>query len=355
MDDYVSRTKPCILYVGNVSLNSPLFTSLCTDSRSSTHNTRIERLWLESGRHFARGWRAFFTRLERLHFLERDNPQHIWLLHTLFLEDIQLDCDEFCQSWNSHPLSGKGENMSPLVCACDPRFSSFIYNAIDQDIRLLGQTQHGVYDEADGVDPAILHRYYGAAMAKDSEDSDYVHDVASSVGSSTSSSASTGVYSRSDGDPSDVSDTGSSSDSEGDPDSASDDLPDDEGSGSGGEEVEGAHTLTWQEIAATIANAQKRNIRHAAAEVAALAIPFENTDELRAYTLALDASLSSCEFPAGFGLNEVYESVESYKTGRSSKSLIIPLPYEVWFPRITVWCKALDLLKRLSICRETTV
>lgn len=81
----------------------------------STHNTRIERLWLESGRHFARGWRAFFTRLERLHFLERDNPQHIWLLHTLFMEDIQHDCDEFCDSWNSHPLSGKGKNMSPLV------------------------------------------------------------------------------------------------------------------------------------------------------------------------------------------------------------------------------------------------
>ena len=86
----------------------------------STHNTRIERLWLESGRHFARGWRAFFTRLERLHFLERDDPQHIWLLHTLFLEDIQHDCDEFSQSWNSHPLSGKGGNMSPSVCNCAP-------------------------------------------------------------------------------------------------------------------------------------------------------------------------------------------------------------------------------------------
>ena len=81
----------------------------------STHNTRIERLWLECGRHFARGWRAFFTRLERLHFLDRGNPHHIWLLHTLFLDEIQEDCDEFCKHWNSHPLSGKGGSMSPLV------------------------------------------------------------------------------------------------------------------------------------------------------------------------------------------------------------------------------------------------
>jgi hypothetical protein len=81
----------------------------------STHNTRIERLWLETGRHFARGWRAFFTRLERLYFLERGDPHHIWLLHSLFLNDIQHDCEEFRKDWNSHPLSGKGRNMTPLV------------------------------------------------------------------------------------------------------------------------------------------------------------------------------------------------------------------------------------------------
>ena len=83
----------------------------------STHNTRIERLWLEGGRHFARGWRAFFTRLERLHFLDRNDPHHLWLLHQLFLDDIQDDCNKFCNHWNRHPLSGKGENMCPLVCS----------------------------------------------------------------------------------------------------------------------------------------------------------------------------------------------------------------------------------------------
>jgi len=66
----------------------------------------------------------------------------------------------------------------------------------------------------------------------------------------------------------------------------------------------------------------------------------------------LASALESSSYPAGFGLMGEYESVESYKTGRSLKPLIIPLPYEVWFPRIVVWCRALDLLKRLAICRE---
>jgi len=81
-------------------------------------------------------------------------------------------------------------------------------------------------------------------------------------------------------------------------------------------------------------------------------MPFEDTNEMHAYTLALEMALASEEYPAGFGLNDEYESLESYKTGRSTKPLVIPLPYDIWFPRIVVWCKALDLLKRLPLCRE---
>ena len=101
----------------------------------------------------------------------------------------------------------------------------------------------------------------------------------------------------------------------------------------------------------TIAKAQRCNFCHEAAEVAKTTMPFENEDEMRAFALALDNALASSKFPAGFRLNEEYESLESYKTGCSSKPLIIPLPYDVWFPRIIVWCKVLDLLKRLLICK----
>jgi hypothetical protein len=117
------------------------------------------------------------------------------------------------------------------------------------------------------------------------------------------------------------------------------------------EEAEERHAQPWQKIAETIAAAQKRNIRHDAAEVAKATLPFESEDEMLAFTLALDEALASSKYPAGFGLNEEYESLESYRTGRSSKPLVIPLPYNVWFPRIIVWCKAVDLLKRLPLCK----
>ena len=82
---------------------------------SSTHNTRIERLWGEIGSQFARSWRAFFLRLERLHFLDRGDKRHLWLLHHLFLDEINADCDDFVANWNTHPMSGVAKNQSPLV------------------------------------------------------------------------------------------------------------------------------------------------------------------------------------------------------------------------------------------------
>ena len=121
----------------------------------------------------------------------------------------------------------------------------------------------------------------------------------------------------------------------------------------GGSNGEADLESRYQEIAKIIAGAQKRNIRHDAAEVAMSSMPFEDMEEMHAYILALGNALVSSEYPAGFGLNEEYESVESYKTGRSSRPLIIPLPHDVWFPRIVVWCRALDLLKRLPMCRAT--
>lgn len=89
---------------------------------SSVFNTRIERLWVEVGRRFARQWRAFFMRLEQCHLLKRNNAHHRWLLHHLFLDLINADCQAFCEDWNNHPISGPGEGYSPNV-SCSIRES----------------------------------------------------------------------------------------------------------------------------------------------------------------------------------------------------------------------------------------
>ncbi|KAJ7643032.1 hypothetical protein DFH06DRAFT_999206 [Mycena polygramma] len=117
---------------------------------SSTHNTRIERLWVEVGTQFARRWRAFFTRLGYLHRLDRKNPGHVWLLHRLFLGDVNEDCAEFQAQWNAHPISGPGaHDQSPA------------------DLRFLGQLTNGVNttDPMDKAHPDTINRYYGVEGA----------------------------------------------------------------------------------------------------------------------------------------------------------------------------------------------
>ncbi|KIO21128.1 hypothetical protein M407DRAFT_52575, partial [Tulasnella calospora MUT 4182] len=107
----------------------------------STHNQRIERMWVEVGSQFARRWRAFFERLEDDHYLDPKNPNHLWLLHFLFLDDLNKDASDFQEDWNFHPISssagGGTGNKSP------------------NDLRLKGQTEHGFYrhfgDEMEGI------------------------------------------------------------------------------------------------------------------------------------------------------------------------------------------------------------
>ncbi|KAH7919171.1 hypothetical protein BV22DRAFT_1023459, partial [Leucogyrophana mollusca] len=110
----------------------------------STHNTRIERLWVEVGRHFVRRWKAFFVHLECLHGLDRRNPHHLWLLHFLFLDLINTDCQVFIDEWNHHPISTAG-NQSPA------------------DMRFLSEVENGVYtkDPFEDVHPDLIARYYG--------------------------------------------------------------------------------------------------------------------------------------------------------------------------------------------------
>ncbi|KAJ7585596.1 hypothetical protein C8J56DRAFT_788316, partial [Mycena floridula] len=119
----------------------------------STRNTRIERLWVEVGSHFARHWRAFFYRLEALHGLRRKDPKHRWLLHHLFLDSINVDCAQFQLEWNAHPISGEGNDESP------------------NDKRLLGMLQHGVYrDDCDGLTPEEIDENYGIHGAQRARD-----------------------------------------------------------------------------------------------------------------------------------------------------------------------------------------
>ncbi|KAJ7286285.1 hypothetical protein C8J57DRAFT_1431768 [Mycena rebaudengoi] len=133
----------CAIYM--VMRNGPKRSSFMWGS--STHNTRVERTWVEVGSQFVRRWRGFFSHLERLHHLDVDRPDHLWLLHTLFLDAINADCAEFQANWNAHPMDGhETHNKSP------------------NDMRLLGQARFGVYrDDCEGLHPDTINKYYGVS------------------------------------------------------------------------------------------------------------------------------------------------------------------------------------------------
>ncbi|KAF8550006.1 hypothetical protein OG21DRAFT_1478686 [Imleria badia] len=94
---------------------------------------------------FVQQWRAFFTRLERLHGLDINKFRHIWLLQLLCLDAINQDCMEFQMEWNLHLIAGPTTN-----------------NRSPQDLQLLSIATHGTYsDEYDGIDPHVIECYYG--------------------------------------------------------------------------------------------------------------------------------------------------------------------------------------------------
>ncbi|KAG2052899.1 hypothetical protein BDR06DRAFT_1009031 [Suillus hirtellus] len=82
--------------------------------------------------------------------LNPQNTNHLWLLHALFLKDINQDCSDFQAEWNCHLISGPDTNdKSP------------------KDLQFLGQTLFGVYhDNCEGVHPDQT----GAGHPADEED-----------------------------------------------------------------------------------------------------------------------------------------------------------------------------------------
>ena len=232
---------------------------------------------------------------------------------------------------------------------------------LPQDMRLLGKTQHGVYDKVDGVDPVILERYYGAEVPRDSEkpfdldpntdeepDPDDMTDPGSSLDLEVDlelddSQLCVDLDSEDSFDPESRLDTGPCFDAE---------LSDDSNEDNVDVAISDTEEGSWSHIAEIIAKAQGRNIRHDAAEVASSQSPFESEDEGEAFAAAFGKALESDSYPDGFNLGGEYEPSESYRTGRSSRPLLIPLPHDVWFPRILVWCKALDTLKHIEVARD---
>jgi hypothetical protein len=87
------------------------FVVLTVSNNRSVHNSRIERIWYDVTEGFGGKWRDFFTDLEANEGLDVNNSAHIWLLHHLFLEEINRDALAWGETWNSHKLQIRGESQ----------------------------------------------------------------------------------------------------------------------------------------------------------------------------------------------------------------------------------------------------
>ena len=79
---------------------------------SSVHNQRIERLWLDVKRLIVRRFQTIFYYMEDNGLLDPLNDVHLFVLHLVFLDSINISLRELTMDWNNHPLSTE-RNLSP--------------------------------------------------------------------------------------------------------------------------------------------------------------------------------------------------------------------------------------------------
>lgn len=64
----------------------------------NVHNIRIECLWIDITIQVGTTWSNVFIFLEMHHSLDINNQNHIWVLHHLFLETINIALGFFTDS-----------------------------------------------------------------------------------------------------------------------------------------------------------------------------------------------------------------------------------------------------------------
>ena len=108
-----------------------------------------------------------------------------------------------------------------------------------------------------------------------------------------------------------------------------------------------------QSITNQIAMGQEVQVRHPPVEAARCKSPFRSALELEAFEQALQQATSKDMRPAYLGLDLPYAPSETFYTGRSRKGITVPLPYELWYPRILLWCRAIDLVTRIKLYSQS--
>jgi hypothetical protein len=136
--------------LGKVGFNVILCLTDADVSHRSVHNVRIERLWADVTAQIGATWADVFILLEVQHGLNINNVDHIWLLHYLFLHQINDQLRFFMESWNQHQIRIRdGPNRSPA--------DMFGFDMLVQGVRGDPVSMSDAEMEVYGVDWEALH------------------------------------------------------------------------------------------------------------------------------------------------------------------------------------------------------
>ncbi|KAG5649579.1 hypothetical protein H0H81_003004 [Sphagnurus paluster] len=111
----------------------------------SVHNIRIEKLWRDLTLGFGAKWKSFFQTLEMHDGLDVDSDAHIWLLHVLFLSDINIDALNWANAWNNHIMSIRNERQR------SPR-DMFVFGIIQNGVRGMIDNNNDLDLDSFGID-----------------------------------------------------------------------------------------------------------------------------------------------------------------------------------------------------------
>jgi len=108
MEEHRGRGRGSYIFGRPVCLFTDLSPAHVSPPNRSVHNIRIERLWYDVTRGVTLKWKHFFMDLEVNHSLDPTNPSHIWLIHHLYLDDINTDLRQWVVTWNHHRMNVEG-------------------------------------------------------------------------------------------------------------------------------------------------------------------------------------------------------------------------------------------------------
>ncbi|KAE8181378.1 hypothetical protein CF328_g8857 [Tilletia controversa] len=129
---------------------------------TSTHNQRIERLWVDLRKWTVSKYKSWFEYLEDCGVLDIESDIHLWALHFVFLPQLNGALDHFVGMWNHHKVRTKGMgNLSPeqmyTLGSWDAARRGFDVGLMDreerQDLEAAGVEMGGAEDY--GVDDVV--------------------------------------------------------------------------------------------------------------------------------------------------------------------------------------------------------